>query len=221
VKSRNTLGRLQFPLHHADTSDMPAPANPYRRALQRACTWLLLWASAWPALVLAAVPQAQRAEWGASADGQWLHQRSTGLVWQRCVLGMRWNGRDCVGQPLFVDHLQAAAMARARAQTDGLAWRLPYLKELQQLARLGAQGKPALLPESTQGWVWTATVPIEVRKVNPFSYNSVMSGTTGQNVSEMKFMHAWVVNTATGESRNDVLKRTPLYVRLVRKSDEP
>ncbi len=212
---------LQFPIRHADTPIMQAHALTHRPALLHACMGLLLWSSLWPANALAATSQPPRAEWTASADGQWLLQRSTGLVWQRCVLGMHWNGQDCVGQPQWVDHIQAGAMARERAQTDQLGWRLPYLPELQQLARLGAQGRPALLPESTQGWVWTATIPIEVRKVNPFSYNSVMSGASGQNVSEMKFMHAWVVNTATGESRNDVLKRTPLFVRLVRKSDEP
>jgi hypothetical protein len=195
--------------------------NTYGNTLRRACAWLLLWSAVWPALVVAAESLPREAEWTASADGQWLHQRSTGLVWQRCVLGMRWNGKDCTGQPEWVDHIQAAAMARERAKTDNLAWRLPHLKELQQLSRLGTQGKPALLPESTQGWVWTATVPIEVRKVNPFSYGNVMNGVTGRSATEMKFLHAWVVNTATGESRDDVLKRTPMFVRLVRKSDEP
>ncbi len=64
-------------------------------------------------------------------------------------------------------------------------------------------------------------MPIEVRKVNPYNYGNVMNGVTDQNVNQMKFLHAWVVNTATGESRDDVLKRTPMFVRLVRKSDEP
>jgi Protein of unknown function (DUF1566) len=195
---------------------------PYHHLSRHALAWLLLWSIAWPALVLAAPPQAPEPEWAPSPDGRWLHQRSTGLVWERCVMGMHWNGKDCVGQPQWVDHLQASALARQRAKTDGLPWRLPHLKELQQLARLGTQKTlPRLLPESTEGWVWTGTIPIEVRSVNPYSYGNVMNGVTGQNVNQMKFLHAWVVNTATGESRSDVLKRTPMFVRLVRKSDEP
>ncbi len=192
--------------------------------LHPALFWLLLWSIAWPALVLAAVPQVPKPEWTTSPDGQWLHQRSTGLVWQRCVVGMHWNGKDCVGQPQWADHFLASTLARQRAKADGLSWRLPHLKELQQLTQAGRQkekGQPKLLPESTEGWVWTATVPIELRSVNPYSYGNVMNGVTGQNVSQMKFLHAWVVNTATGESRDDVLKRTPMFVRLVRKSDEP
>jgi Protein of unknown function (DUF1566) len=184
--------------------------------------WLLLWSIAWPALVLAAPPQAHETEWTPSPDGQWLLQRSTGLVWQRCVVGMQWNGKDCAGQPQWADHAQASALARQRAKADGQPWRLPHLKELQQLAQLGTQkARPRLLPESTEGWVWTASIPIEVRSVNPYSYGNVMNGVTGQNVAQMKFLHAWVVNTATGESRDDVLKRTPMFVRLVRKSDAP
>ena len=53
--------------------------HPSRHAL----AWLLLWSIAWPALVLAANPPAQEPEWTPSPDGQWLHQRSTSLVWQR------------------------------------------------------------------------------------------------------------------------------------------
>lgn len=202
----------------ADTPVMFAIHHPSRHAL----AWLLLWSIAWPALVLAANPPAQEPEWTPSPDGQWLHQRSTSLVWQRCVVGMHWNGKDCVGQPQWADHPQASALARQRAKADGLPWRLPHLKELQQLAKLSTtKGQPKLLPESTEGWVWTATIPIEVRRVNPYSYGNVMNGVTGQNVSQLKFLHAWVVNTATGESRDDVLKRTPMFVRLVRKADAP
>lgn len=199
---------------------MTRQRQPHRRLWQRACATLLLGSLLWSGQVLGASPPQPPAEWTPSPDGQWLLQRSTGLVWQRCVLGMQWNGRDCAGQPLWVDHIQASALARQRAKTDNLPWRLPHLKELQQMARMGRQDQPGLLPESTQGWVWTASIPIQVRKVNPFSYNNVMNGATGQSVTEMKFQHAWVVNTATGESRDDVLKRTPMFVRLVRKSDE-
>lgn len=73
--------------------------QPYRRSLERACAALLLWSLFWPAMVLAAGPESPAEDWMPSPDGQWLRQRSTGLVWQRCMLGMRWNGRDCAGEP--------------------------------------------------------------------------------------------------------------------------
>lgn len=196
--------------------------HPFFRPSCRALACLLLWSIAWPAMVLAAASKTSEPEWTPSPDGQWLLQRSSGLVWQRCLVGMQWNGRDCIGQPQWADHAQASALARQRAKADGLPWRLPHLKELQQLAKLSTtKGQPKLLPESTEGWVWTASIPIEVRNVNPYNYGNVMNGVSGQNVSQLKFLHAWVVNTATGESRDDVLKRTPMFVRLVRKSDEP
>lgn len=164
------------------------------------------------------------ADWTLTSDGSHYLQRSTHLLWPRCVEGMRWNGKDCAGQPLWLDHMAAQALARQRSKIDGHQWRLPHLKELQQLARLNSAPSTKTvppLPESTEGWVWTGTIPIEMRSVNPYSYGNVMNGVTGQNVSQMKFLHAWVVNTATGESRDDVLKRTPMFVRLVRKSEEP
>ena len=176
-----------------------------------------------PSVFAAETPE-NAADWTLTTDGSHYLQRSTHLLWPRCVEGMRWNGKDCAGQPLWLDHMAAQALARQRSKIDGHQWRLPHLKELQQLARLNSAPPTkamAPIPESAEGWVWTGTIPIEVRNVNPYSYGNVMNGVTGQNVSQMKFLHAWVVNTATGESRSDVLKRTPMFVRLVRKSEEP
>lgn len=175
-------------------------------------------------LVLAAETPENAADWTLTADGSHYLQRSTHLLWPRCVEGMRWHGKDCAGQPLWLDHMAAQALVRQRSKIDGRHWCLPHLKELQQLPRLNSAPTTkaaAPIPASTEGWVWTGTIPIEVRSVNPYSYSNVMNGVNGQNVSQMKFLHAWVVNTATGESREDVLKRTPMFVRLVRKSDEP
>lgn len=190
----------------------------------RALVCLLLWSALWPALVLAADqprPAQPASEWTVSADGQSLLQRSTGLVWQRCVAGTRWNGRDCAGQPLWVDLPQAQSIARLQAQSDGLPWRLPHQRELVQLARLGSQPEQTLLPESSLGWIWSGSVPIAMREINPYSYESVMRGVDGQNSAQMKFLHGWVVNTGTGEARDDVLRRTPMFLLLVRQAGTP
>lgn len=161
-------------------------------------------------------------DWVLTPDGSHIVQRSTRLLWPRCVEGMRWNGKDCIGEPLGMAIAEATALARSRTKADGHAWRLPHLKELQQLAHLAGQtsdmGRTAL-PESTQGWCWSGTAAIDTRQVNAYRYDNIMKGLNGQNVNQMKFLHGWAVNTATGESRNDVLKRTLLYVRLVRPAD--
>lgn len=194
----------------------------HRSPLRRAVCCLLLWSALWPALVLAADRNTRpatdpgAAEWTVSADGQSLLQRSTGLIWQRCVAGTRWNGRDCAGQPQWVDLPQAQALARQHAQAEGLPWRLPHQRELLALARLGIQPEQTLLPEPSLGWIWSGSVPIAMREVNPYAYDNIMRGVDGQNVAQMKFLHGWVVNTATGEARDDVLRRTPMFMLLVR-----
>ncbi|MBA4260935.1 MAG: hypothetical protein C0443_02630 [Comamonadaceae bacterium] len=162
------------------------------------------------------------AEWSLTPDGGHFLQRSTQLVWPRCVEGQRWSGQHCVGEPRWLNHTEAQALARSRAQADGVAWRLPHLKELQQLARLSTQ-KPVTgkttLPDASQGWSWSATAPINMHSVNAYSYDNIAKGLNGQTVNQMKFLHGWAVNTGTGEARNDVLKRTPMMVRLVRPAD--
>jgi len=161
-------------------------------------------------------------EWALSADGSHIVQRSTRLAWPRCVEGQRWNGKDCSGEPLLLNHTEAQALARSRVKAEGVAWRLPHLKELQQLVRQiehNTGGGNTWLPGSAQGWCWSGSPVIDIHEVNAYRYDNVMKGLNGQNVNQMKFLHGWVVNTGTGEARSDVLKRTPMQVRLVRPMD--
>lgn len=193
-----------------------------RRVLPHALIGLVSWWLCWPAPLLAAdrtpaKPAGQ--DWSLSTDGAYLIQHSTRLMWSRCLAGMRWNGRDCVGLPQWADLPQAQLVARQRAQADALAWRLPHQHELLQLARLGAQPDQTLLPESSLGWVWSGSVPIAIQEVNPYTYENIVKGQGGQNIAQMKFLHGWVVNTATGHARDDVLRRTPMFVQLVRNMD--
>ena len=39
-----------------------------------------------------------------SADGQEVTDTQTKLVWQRCAVGMKWNGKTCVGEPVLMTH---------------------------------------------------------------------------------------------------------------------
>ena len=144
----------------------------------------------------------------------------TGLAWSRCVEGMHWNGKTCVGQPVRVGHAQALALAAARKDVDGLAWRLPRVTELERLLhRAGSTPglDPVLFPAApAEGhWAMTASVDLSLKPVNPYNYANIQRGRTDENTTQLSFLHGWAVNTTTGEARGDVPKRTELPVRLV------
>jgi hypothetical protein len=165
---------------------------------------------------------AAQPDWLISADGAYVVHLSHRVAWPRCVEGMRWSGRRCEGQPLLLDHAAALALAQQRAKAEGVAWRLPQMKELQGLARQGAKPADALgawLPNNPPGWCWSATANVDTRSINPYNYESVARGVTTENMARVQFMHAWAVDTTTGEARKDTLKRSALLVRLVRPLD--
>lgn len=154
-------------------------------------------------------------DWGYSADGTQVLHLSARAVWSRCVEGMRWDGRHCVGEALRLDHASALALARKRTEADGLTWRLPQVKELQHLLEVNANASAGFLPAPPPGWCWTGTVPINTASFNAYSYGNVMRGLTAQNTTQVRFLHGWAVDLGTGEARDDALKRSQLLVRLV------
>jgi len=158
-------------------------------------------------------------DWDLSKDGSEIIHRSARVAWPRCVEGMQWTGQRCTGKALELDHAEALARVKAREKAEGIAWRLPHMKELQQLAYQNARPTPAgqtLLPPVAHGWCWTATTTINAPSLNTYSYNNIQRGLNGQNTNQMKFLHGWAVNTATAKAQGDVLKRSKLQVRLVR-----
>lgn len=70
----------------------------------------------------------------ASADGQESTDRTTGLVWRRCVEGMRYDGSHCVGNYSLYEEDSAYAHANAVAAATGRPWRVPNAKELHSIA---------------------------------------------------------------------------------------
>ena len=182
----------------------------------------LLMCAPWPAFPMDDELAPAPPEWSFTPDGQHLYQRSTHLLWQRCLEGMRWTGKACAGQAQPMGLNDAQALIGRRAQAEALPWRLPSVRELQQQASLGKSTTPAsqaLLPPAQRGWTWSSTAPMQLRAANAYSYDSVMRGTQGQNLAQLKFLHGWAVNTANGHARDDVVKRTPMFVRLVRPAD--
>jgi hypothetical protein len=59
--------------------------------------------------------------------------KKTGLIWQRCALGMSWNGTTCNGTVTTYNWENALAQAASVANSTGVAWRLPNIKELKSL----------------------------------------------------------------------------------------
>ncbi|WP_342129401.1 Lcl C-terminal domain-containing protein [Hydrogenophaga sp. OTU3427] len=167
---------------------------------------------------MAAAPAEPR--FAVSEDGDYIIDLKARLAWPRCVEGMVWNGKTCTGQPQLFDHTQAAAHALARWKAEGARWRLPHTTELQRLVDKSLPGQgldPALFPQAPRQWHWSGTANINTGgKVNPYSYDNVQQGRTAENANRMGFLHGWAVNLVTGEARNDVTKRTPLPLRLVR-----
>ncbi|MCW5657493.1 MAG: hypothetical protein KIT60_07305 [Burkholderiaceae bacterium] len=174
--------------------------------------WLGLW-------TIAGSAETTGRDWALSGDGAYVIHRDARMAWPRCVEGTAWNGRRCTGAPLLMDRQEALALARARSEQSGVTWRLPHVKELQQLASASALASSrdgaALLPAASHGWCWSATAVVDTRGFNEYNYGNVSRGLNKANVNQLGFLHGWAVNTVDGEARGDVPKRTKLSVRLV------
>jgi hypothetical protein len=167
----------------------------------------------------AAEPVAPAARFVVLQDGAAILDQQSKLVWVRCVEGMRWTGLACTGEPKLATHAEAMALAKARRESDGLAWRLARVPELRQLASNKAR-PPGLdakfFPAAPAGWHWSGTASVDAAPVNPYDYGNVAQGRTAENANRVAFLHGWAVNLDTGVARGDVTKATRLPVRLVR-----
>lgn len=154
-----------------------------------------------------------------AADGPSVIDASSRLVWARCVEGMQWDGKGCVGEAQLMSHAQAVAAAAQRAKAEGQAWRLPRVNELRRLVDRRARPvgpNPQLYPGALRDWHWSGTASVPTGIVNPYAYGNVMQGRTQESGSSESFVTGWAVHLGNGESRSDVAKGTRLAVRLVR-----
>lgn len=164
-------------------------------------------------------PAGSRQDAALSARGATVTDASSRLIWERCVAGMRWTGASCQGEARQMTHGEALAWAASRARTDGLAWRLPRVNELQHL-RIRLNQRPQtishLFPLAPGGWYWSSTASLNTSSVNPYDYDNIQRGHDGSSRPRLSVRQAWAVHPDTGEARGDVAKRSQLVVRLVR-----
>lgn len=183
---------------------------------------IVSWVLCGPAALAANAQEQAEADWLTTTSGDYVVQLSTRLAWPRCVEGMRWTGRRCEGRPLRLSHADALALARSRGKAEGVAWRLPGVKELQRLAQRNLhppRTQAPLMPVDGDEWCWSSTTPVDTSRINEYSYGNVVRGVNGQNMARLQFLHAWSVDMASAQTRGNTPKRDLLYVRLVRPVD--
>jgi len=95
-----------------------------------------------------------------SDDKQEVLDAQTGLIWRRCVEGMKWNGATCVGEPFGGMLQESLERAANQARLTGKAWRLPNIKELSSLVDT-TQPKLAIdstiFPATPNDQVWSSS----------------------------------------------------------------
>lgn len=109
-------------------------------------------------------------DFAAVGDGSQVHDKSTHLIWMRCIEDQTWNGATCVANdPEAVNpgprltHQQAKALA-AKKSTIEERWRLPTRKELLSIREPNCHNPSqnlAVFPTqpawSSDGSFWTST----------------------------------------------------------------
>ena len=96
-----------------------------------------------------------------------LKDKTTGLIWSRCLLGQSFEEDRCRATANKMPWLEAEAAAEAVARERGASWRLPKLEELETLLdrSCAASPFPELFPFDTQGDIWTASPGFPVHDV--------------------------------------------------------
>lgn len=127
-----------------------------------------------------------------SADGQEVTDTQTKLIWQRCTVGQKWDGKTCSGKATKVSLPDAKAMGASTSP----AWHVPTKDELLSIVDKTVK-KPAIDKAAFPG-------------TPPAIFWATQPGTADS-------LNAWIVQFKTGKVYANTHKAKYL-VRLVRSS---
>ena len=138
-----------------------------------------------------------------SKNGSEVTDKKTGLVWRRCIEGMRWNGKTCVGQASTLTRAAALQLAKNQTTSTSVAWRLPNKEELVSIVDYD-RSHPAINTK-----VFPAT-PAKPFWVDSPAYTILNSSGTNDN------LYGWFVHFDEGYVHEGFDRGESYYVRLVR-----
>lgn len=101
-----------------------------------------------------------------STDGSEVTDQNTFLIWKRCAEGMDFLGDTCTGSASTFTHEAALRHAKAQADSTGIAWRLPNVKELASIYDLSLYNRAIdeiVFPATPYAGFWSST---------PYTYNN-------------------------------------------------
>ena len=156
-------------------------------------SFLVVCSNTWAQRCNTAVPSsAPDSRFSVQAGGAEVLDKLTGLVWQRCSLGLTWSDTSCTTTGNAITYNWANALQAAKNMGNG--WRVPNIKELQSVVE-EACAAPAINEfhfPGTGGDYWTSS---------PY-------GTGGSS--------AWAVNFYSGGLTYANKGYRGFFVRLVR-----
>ena len=123
----------------------------------------------------------------------------TGLEWMRCSVGQRWNGKNCIGEPVPLNHDDMEIVIKIANEQLGDGWRLPSKDELLSLVCQSC-GIPTINQEIFPN---TGALPFWTGEPNPFAPNKY-------------FKHFFTVNFYTGRPYGRFASYQDHLVRLAR-----
>jgi hypothetical protein len=141
---------------------------------------------------MASAAEPPNARYTLSEDGQEVTDSQTKLIWQRCPVGSKWDGKICAGKPTKFNLVQA----KKANDPSNSAWRMPTKDEFAALADRSKK-KPKMdivtFPVKPSGLYWA------LRPENDDNLN------------------AWVVDFRNGKVHGNI-RDARYFVRLVRPS---
>lgn len=93
-------------------------------------------------------------------NGNEVLDAQTGLIWRRCVEGMKWDGKTCSGYPFGGMLVESLERASREARLSGKNWRLPNIKELSSIVDMAQPNlaiDSSIFPNTPNDQLWSSS----------------------------------------------------------------